>query len=154
MVLAALAFSAPAQCQEPKERFDRLSISLAELSDEYANDTMKTISFLLLAMGWLITSERSRAYLGGNRLARQAALTAIPALAMMHALTAAQTYFASQGKMETLFNLDYLKLPYYADDEITLKLLIVNLAIHTVLFATVFVLVWASKQGNVVKAGP
>ncbi len=114
MVLVALAFSAPAQCQEPKERFDRLSNSLADLSDEYANDTMKTISFLLLAMGWLITSEKSRAYLGGNRLARQAALTAIPALAMMHALTAAQTYFASQNTMEALRNLGYLERPYYS----------------------------------------
>lgn len=138
------------QSQEPsaKERFDYLSTSLAKQSDEYVNDTMKTISFLLLIMGWLITSENSRTYLRNNRLGRRAALTTIPAVAVLHTLLAIETYGASKGKMAALRTLDYLGPQYYADNEITLTVMSTNLAIHLVLFGTLFLLVWASKGAS------
>ncbi len=128
-----------------KEQFDLLSTSLANLSDEYTADMIGTISFLLLVLGWFIMSERSREYLHTNRLARRAALTAIPSVALMNALLVSGVYTASRAKVRALERLDYLGSDYYGDDEITLTLLIANLAIHLVLFGTVFVLVWARK---------
>ena len=47
--------------------------------------------------------------------------------------------------MAALDALQYLGPEYYAEDEITLTLLLANLALHLVLFGTVFILVWASK---------
>ncbi len=144
---SALSTPVSARQDEPtrREQFDRLSTSLANLSDEYTADTIGTISFLLLVMGWFIMSERSRAYLHTNRLARRAALTAIPSVALMNALLVSGVYTASQAKVRALERLNYLGPDYYGDDEITLTLLIANLAIHLVLFGTVVVLVWARK---------
>jgi len=148
-LVACSALSTPvlARQDEPTrtEQFDRLSTSLANLSDEYSADMIGTISFLLLVLGWFITSERSRAYLHTNRLARRAALTAIPSVALMNALLISGVYTASQAKVRALERLNYLGPDYYGDDEITLTLLIANFAIHLVLFGTVFVLVWARK---------
>ena len=153
LLLAALvacsALSTPVLARQdeptPREQFDRLSTSLANLSDEYTADMIGTISFLLLVLGWFIMSERSREYLHTNRLARRAALTAIPSVALMNALLISGVYTASQAKVRALEHLDYLGPDYYGEDEITLTLLIANLAIHLVLFGTVFVLVWARK---------
>ena len=130
----------------PREQFDRLSNSLTRLSDDYVDDTMKTISFLLLIMGWFITSERSREYLRANRYARSAALTAIPAVALMHAFLIHGFYARSQAKVGALERLSYLGSDFYADDAVTLPLLTANLAIHLILFGTLFVLVWALKS--------
>ncbi|MCH7475962.1 MAG: hypothetical protein IIA27_15025 [Gemmatimonadetes bacterium] len=130
----------------PREQFDRLSSSLARLSDDYVNDTMKTISFLLLIMGWFITSERSREYLRANRPARSATLTAIPAVALMHAFLTHRFYAGSQAKVRALERLSYLGPDFYADDAVTLALLTANVAIHLILFGTLFVLVWALKH--------
>ncbi len=148
-LVACFALSTPVSARQdeptPREQFDRLSTSLANLSDEYTADTIGTISFLLLVMGWFIMSERSREYLHTNRLARRAALTAIPSVALMNALLVSGVYTASRAKVRALEYLDYLGPDYYGDDEITLTLFIANLAIHLVLFGTVFVLVWARK---------
>ena len=97
-----VAWATPASAHQdgptPKEQFDRLATSVADISEDYINDTMKTISFLLLIIGWFITSER---YLGPD---------------------------------------------FYADDAVTLPLLTAKLAIHLILFGTLFVLIWSLKR--------
>ena len=97
-------------------------------------------------MGWLITSERSRRYMGSNRIARSGALTAVPAVAIMHVVLAREAFKASQTKIGALEALEYLGPDYYSDDEITQTLFLGNLAIHLVLFGALFLLVWASKE--------
>ena len=64
-----------------EQKFQLLYDSLRDLSKDFANDVLKTIGSLLLVIGWLMVSERSREFLRRNFTAWRTALVVIPVLA-------------------------------------------------------------------------
>ena len=130
-----------------KEKFDMIYTSMTHLSKEYVDDVMKTIAFLLLAIGWIVTSDRSRAFLSTENV-NLTALIAIVFIALTHVLLSIGAFRTSQVKMRLLEDLDYVSREYYAGDRVTGLLLIANLALHLALFATLFALILTLQIGT------
>ncbi len=134
-----------AQSATPQARFDLAYQSMTTTTREYVNDALKTIAFLLLAVGWLVSSNRSRKFLKDSPLARWAGLVVVPTVAILHVWLALTTYQLSQSKATLLEGLNYMPAQYFAGDEIRLKIFIANLVIHVALFATLITLIVAAR---------
>ena len=132
---------------EPKEHFELVHRALVDLSDRYVGDVMKTIAFLLLATGWILTSDRSREFLRRNRGARRTALITVPGIAILHVWLSIQTFEISTQKMQLLEEIGYFQKQYYAGDGVTLDVLVADLALTTFLFTTLFFLIRALRAG-------
>lgn len=135
-----------AQFATRQARFELAYESMTNATREYVNDALKTIGFLLLAAGWLVSSDRSRKFLRESRRAHRAALVVVPLAAVIHVWLALGTYRLSQSKVALLENLDYMPAQYFAEDAIRLPIFIANLALHLALFATLLVLILAVKD--------
>ena len=125
----------------PGERFELLHNLLGDQSREYVNDVLKTIAFLLVAIGWILTSKPSREFLGSNVRAHSAGLLTVALVAVIHVALSIEKFVASQQTMKLLFDLDYFPREYYAVVQIGLPVFLANVALHIVLFGTLFVLV-------------
>lgn len=129
-----------------EKRFDMLHKSVVDLSDDYEDDVLRTIGFLLLAIGWILTSEKSREFLKQNRSARRAALATIPMIALVHVGWSIGTFRISQNKMALLIDLHYIDAKFYADDGITWFFFATNLTVHVALFVVLFALVYSLSR--------
>ena len=125
----------------PAERFELLHNLLGEQSRDYVNDVLKTIAFLLLAIGWILTSKPTRDFLGSNIRAYRAGLLTVALVAIIHVVLSIDQFFASQRTMKLLLDLNYFPLEYYVARQIEPQVLLANLVLHVVLFGTLFALV-------------
>lgn len=118
------------------------------LYQDYLNDVYKIIAFLLLTVGWLLTSENARNFLRTNTVAFRSALAAIPVIATVHVIIAVGMYRDSLRAVDRLVQLDYMPMEYYADQRITPMLLVTNLALHLALFAVLFLFVYTLRKAK------
>ncbi len=150
LLFSTLISSSPLAVQgsTDAEKFALLHDSLMGLYQDYVNDIYKTIAFLLLAIGWFLTSENARNFLRTNAVAFRSALAAIPVIATVHVILAISTYWDSLQTMGRLVQLDYMPVAYYADQRITPMLLVTNLALHLALFTALFVFVYTLRKAK------
>ena len=132
-----------------QEQFELVHRSLVRLSQDYVNDVLKTIAFLLLAVGWILTSDRSREFLKNNRAARRAALIIVPVIALLNFGWSIAMFLDSQVKMGLLKNdIKYVPPDYYADDGIASFVFGLNLLVHLALFLTLFALIHSLSRAD------
>ena len=104
-------------------------------------DTMfKATGFFLLALGWLLTSEKSRDLLGGNAVAKYAALLAILLIAATHVWVLIERYRRSLAILALLAS-DSATGPYYRLYAVTTKHLISGLLVNLALAAVLFIVI-------------
>ena len=128
-----------------EQRFKLLRDSLRDLSKNFANDVLKTVGSLLLAIGWLMMSEGSRDFLSQNSTARLTALVVIPVLAVTNTVWLIDRFRVSENKVDLLEGLKYLEEGYYASDRITLVVMVTDTILHLALFAVLFGFVWSQR---------
>ncbi len=125
-----------------KDRFEFLHNSLHELSQDYTNDVFKTIGFLLLAIGWIVTSQHSREFIGSRPIIRWAGLTSIAVAVIVHVALVRERFLVSSDQWQQLSELGFMPSAYYADDRITPIVFWATLVLHLALFAMLMVLVY------------
>ena len=128
-----------------EQRFKLLRDSLRDLSKNFANDVLKTVGSLLLAIGWLMMSEESRDFLRQNSTAWLTALVVIPVLAVTNTVWLIDRFRVSENKVALLEGLKYLEEGYYASDRITLVVMVTDTILHLALFAVLFGFVWSQR---------
>ena len=128
-----------------EQRFKLLRDSLRDLSKNFANDVLKTVGSLLLAIGWLMMSEGSRDFLSQNSTARLTALVVIPVLAVTNTVWLIDRFRVSENKVDLLEGLKYLEEGYYDSDRITLVVMVTDTILHLALFAVLFGFVWSQR---------
>ncbi len=131
-----------------QEQFELLHTSITMLSQQYVDDVLKTIAFVLLAIGWILTSDRSRAFLKSNRAARRAALITVPVVALLTFGLSYKIYRVSGQKMDLLDELRYFDARFYAHDGITFYFFGANLLVHLALFLTLFALIYSLSRAK------
>ena len=135
----------------PQERFEILHKSLKDILDEYTNDVLRSIAYLLLAIGWIVTSDRSREFLRGNKRAYRVAIIIVLLIALLHTGLAYWTFDRSQRMSDLLVELNYLPHDYYSHLKITPIIFVGNLTLHLGLFATLFFLLVALRSPRLKK---
>ncbi len=97
----------------PREKFDLLLESLKDIQGEFLADNMKVIGFLLIAIGWLVTSEKSRAYLKSRPVVGYFAIGCIIIASGIHVLYNFHLFNQSAMTMALIDRLELVERIYY-----------------------------------------
>jgi hypothetical protein len=129
-----------------ERKFDLLYKTLKEGHEDYITDVMKTLAFLILAIGWFVTSDKSREFFRKTIGVRLASIAALALLAGIHVWYCCDARASSQQTMVLLQKLNYLPPEYYARYEITSMHLATNLAQNAILFVVLIVILLLMKK--------
>ena len=147
---AGLYSSRQEQPAEPKmsipEEFGILYQSLKEVGAGYSSDVMKTLAFLIIALGWFITSDKSREFFKRNRATRMSSIIALTILCIIHVRYCVQDYASSQKLMSLLSDMNYLDVERFNCYAITWPQLATNLVQNVVLFGVLIVILSTIKK--------
>ncbi|MFX0137180.1 MAG: hypothetical protein ACFFDN_26305 [Candidatus Hodarchaeota archaeon] len=131
-----------------KERYILIYESLKDIYNDYIIDVVKTVAFLIICLGWLITSDKSRNFVKKNKATRMASIIIIVLLFILNIHTAIKAYNFSQDKISELSLLNYIEPKYYENYAITTDLLVSNIILHTALFALLVVILISLKEAK------
>lgn len=97
-----------AQKADEKARFDILFETLRDYQQGLLDNTAKTAGFLLLSIGWLVTSETARDTLSSDGRLRGATASAVFLAVTLYAAAALYVYQAAKKIHTRLVELDYV----------------------------------------------
>jgi hypothetical protein len=125
--------------------------SLESNFNGYINNVWGTITALLVAIGWLLTSEKSRVFLSRNPSARWTAITAALAILTIHCLTLAEVARASERLTKLILADPYFKyagltVGYLQRIQVPWHYVLVSIALDGTLFVLLIVLLY--KMGD------
>lgn len=129
-----------------QEKFSLLYQSLKETRDDYDADVMKTLAFLIMALGWFITSEKSREFLRKNRAVRISSILAVTIICVIHVRASVLTYLTSKKLGFLIESLNYLDFEHYGNYAITPMMLAANLFQNVILFGVLIVVLCSLKK--------
>ena len=129
-----------------KEKHTLIYESLKDVYKEYSSDYMKALAFLIICIGWFITSDKSRKFFNEKRAVRISAVIALIVICMIHIRSQINAYFYSQHIFSDLMNLNYLDPKYYENSRITLEQLITNSIMNAVLFTVLILIILSLKK--------
>lgn len=135
---------------DTKDEFDLLYASLVDTFKGYVENVMKTLASIIIAIGWILTSESSRTFLKAQRSAYVMVLVAVLIISALHAGVSVAYYWRSRKKMDLLEGLKdgesaYVKPAYYAGYQITPLIIAVNLLMNLSLFAVLFTTIYTLR---------
>lgn len=131
--------------------FELIYGALKDTFADYKNIVWSSFGFLIVAIGWILTSEKSRIFLHRVDSARHWALVAVGAIAAIHVIVLTETYYDSQAIMELLSVDKYVHCAdvmrtYYALYEVKPYFLPFSMTINGVMFIFLFKQISALKD--------
>ena len=125
-----------------KAHFDVLFGSLKGYQEGLLDGAFKASGFLILVVGWLLTSKEARTYFALNTRARRLGAAALGAGALMYAAVSWRVFLLSQSAFTDLVALAYVPVSAYAPHRIqgTTLLLVVTQNVLLTLLACYFML--------------
>lgn len=129
-----------------EQKFDLLHSSSKDIYNDYNVDVMKSLAFLIIAIGWFVTSNKSREFFRKSKTARLSALITAVVIGFVHIWSSISSYLLSQEKMSLLSTLNYLDPKYYRNYEITAMGLALNSLMIIALFGVLIVILCSLKE--------
>ena len=129
-----------------EKEFDMLYQSLKEIHADYYSDVMKTLAFLIIALGWFITSNKSREFFRKNRVARISSILAVAIICVIHVRFCILTYSSSQKLLSLLDGMNYIDTGRYSSYAIDIPQLATNLVQNVALFGVLIVILCTLKE--------
>jgi hypothetical protein len=131
--------------------FTLLHEALKENYRNYTNNVWSTITGLLVAIGWLLTSEKSRALLAGSPVARRLALATVVLVAVIHLAVLWQIQETSRSIMRSLASDPYvlhqrLSPAYYGQFQVPARHVVVSAVLDGSLFVLLLGLVYSLRD--------
>jgi len=111
-----------------KTHFDVLFGSLKDHQTGLFDGAFTFTGFLVLVIGWLLTSKDARAFLASNGPVRRLCAAALGIGAVVYAVVSWRVYEASQVAYNSLVALDYIPTSAYADHRIQVSALVLLIA--------------------------
>ncbi len=152
IVLFVMMFAISTQvtiCQsqiEAKDKFNLAYESLKEIHHCYTTDVMKSLAFLLICIGWFITSNKSRDFYKNNKTVRISSIVALVVISVIHIREQINTYMSSQHILSDLSIMNYLDMKYFEHYEINLGQLAANSIMNMILFAALILILFSLKE--------
>lgn len=134
------------QSASKEKQFDLTYESFKNIHGDYTVDVMKSLAFLILAIGWFVTSNKSREFFSKRRAVRISAIVAAVALFLIHAWASISIHRLSEAKMSLLSALNYVDPQYYDSYRITATQVVLNLVMIAGLFAVLIVILCSLKE--------
>ena len=119
-----------------------LATSIREIYKLYLDILTKTLGFLLLGIGWLITSDSARHVIGSDDVVRWGAIVVIAVFLVMHSLATGWYVGRIRDKLSLLNEYHvHLDKRYYSEFLIGKRVFLFNWSLSFVLFLVLLVLV-------------
>ena len=125
------------------DKFNLLHTLLIDILKTYSDNTMKTLASVIIALGWMVTSDKAREFLASDSAIfyYYLSLIALVFISIIHISASSRFYKWSQKTVTLLSKLNFAEPEYYEDYVITKPLLIgnliMNLSLLTILFAMI-----------------
>jgi hypothetical protein len=113
--------------------FGVLTTSLRAYHDGIIDGSFQATGFVLLVLGWLLTSKEARAYLGSSAQARRLAALALAFGTIVYASITWRAFVLSESVFAQLNALNYVPARAYLDQRLSLLSIIVFIAQNTAL---------------------
>jgi hypothetical protein len=134
--------------------FAFLGTSLRAYHDGFIDGSFQATGFVLLVLGWLLTSKEARAYLGRSVRARRLAATGLGLGAVLYASITRRAFALSESVFEQLVALNYVPVSAYADQRISGAAVLVFVAQNVVLTTMTCYLILTMKPTQAAMATP
>jgi hypothetical protein len=131
------------------EAFKFLFEILKDLNKSYVNNVMNTLAFALLAIGWVVTSEKSRSFLGSFNLIRFGSMAVVGIIALIHSVICIAGYFISASKLTQLTALNYAEVNYFNIYNLNGWHVLLNLVMNLSVFGLLMLLIFKTKDENI-----
>lgn len=131
---------------EIEKKFNLIYESLKDVHSRYVTDVMKALAFLIICIGWFITSDKSRNFLKNNRTVRISFIIALVVICAIHIRSQITTYIYSKHIFTDLSDMNYFDPKYYESYKITIEHLITNSIMNTVLFVGLILILFSLKE--------
>ena len=129
-----------------KDAFTFLFEILKDLNKSYVENVMATLGFILLSMGWMVTSEKAREFLRQNRPMRIGALIVIFTIAIIHSGVSIALWYVSNEKHQQIVALNYTTAEYFEVYRLTRLHVALNLLMNLSAFGLLAGLVAYTKR--------
>lgn len=120
--------------------------ALKDISSNHYVDAMKTLGFLIVAIGWLITSPKTREYFGRLKSIRTLSIIAVAILGIIHIASCLDYYIRSQEMANLLEGLRYFDVEYFDQYRLETQQVVLNIVQNIALFALLIVLLCSSGK--------
>ncbi len=128
------------------EAFQFLFEILKDLNKSYFHNVMNTLAFVLLAIGWVVTSEKSRSFLGSSNLIRFGSMAVVGLIALIHSFICIAGYFVSASKFTQLTALNYVEVNYFNMYKLNGWHVLLNLVMNLSVFGLLMLLIFKTKE--------
>lgn len=126
--------------------FGLLYGQLANIRKDYDENAMKTAAFILLAIGWVLTSDKGRDFLVANRTFNTFSLVVVCLIAVVHSGECLRYQSSSIVKTVQLNSLNYMEPTYYEGYLIDMESLGIVLATNLSLMSVLFMMVYFLRK--------
>jgi hypothetical protein len=116
-----------------KTHFDVLFGTLRDYQVGFFSGAFTATGFLILVIGWLLTSKEARVYLGRSGRARLVGTAVLGLGFVVYAVVSWRVFALSQSVFDGLVGLNYLPLTAYADRRIETTTLFIFVAQNALL---------------------
>ncbi|MDT4954921.1 MAG: hypothetical protein QOJ02_3059 [Acidobacteriota bacterium] len=127
-----------AQDSRSDPRKDTNDLVFKALEDNYAryfDNIFKTVGFIVIAIGWILTSDKSREFLENNIVAYRISLAGTFLIACGHAVALGFGYISSIKLIEQLREIGYIDCKYFKHYQISYIQICGSILSDTILFA-------------------
>ncbi len=130
---------------ENPEAFNFLFDILKDLNKSYSQNVMSTLGFILLTIGWIITSDKSRSFLSSSNSIRFSAIAVVGIIALIHSVVCIGAYCVTEAKFTQLVSLKYANVDYFQIYKLSGWHVSLNLVMNLALFGLLIFLIFKTK---------
>ena len=136
---------------DAKDKFDLLYEALKDEFKGQTDNLVRTWAGIGLAIGWILTSDKSREFLAKETTAYRWLLAAIVVISLIHALVSIAYYLRSRHVFDLLIreftDIDplYIEKECYSSYKLTRLMIAQGLMVSFFLFAVLFMMVFSIK---------
>lgn len=130
---------------EVSEQFKLLLEALKGYQSSFLDSGYKTVGFMAVALGWLVTSKDARAFLAEARPARWVALVFLSVLAIAYVYMARRVTRVSKSVFDKLESLNYSDPSVYVHYLIKPDLWIYYSGVHILISILILIVAWEAK---------
>ena len=131
---------------ESGEVFQFVFSTYQDLNKSYFRNVMSTLGFVLLSIGWIITSDKSRVFLGRSNQIRRSSIGGVAVIALIHPVICVGAYFVSAEQYAQLEEIKYVDVTYFEIYTLNALHVALNLVMHLSVFGLLMLLIARTKD--------
>ena len=144
--LEAATKTLPPSITEHKEKaFDVSLDALKDNAEQYSDNVINTVSFLLVGIGWVLTSKETRTLIGSTRWVQVLLLIALTLITTTHIIVLCARKYASAYLLSRLGEINMIPFEYYKYYQITSFQLATSLIVDVSIAIFLWVMLYKAK---------